>query len=354
MKSLIKIVLWIILVVFLAIIGFFLFITLSDFKPPAVVDLMESKVPGTGEPLDEDTLVINTWNIGYAGLGAEMDFFYDGGKGVRPSRELVDTYLKGIIEALKSNPADFWLLQEVDVRSKRSYKTDEKEAIKRVFPGHHAVFAYNYKVPFVPVPIYEPMGKVNAGMMTLSVKSPIEAARYAYPLIASWPDRLFLLDRCFILTRYPIAGSPVQLVLLNTHNSAYVYDSVLRRKELEIIKAKMIEEYAAGNFVIAGGDWNANPPGFSPAGIFSGHRFEAAAVKMDPDLLPAGWTWVYDANAPTNRNNDAPYQKGVNGTTCLDYFVVSPNLEILDIRTIDLEFRSSDHNPVSVKVRLKK
>ncbi len=189
--------------------------------------------------------------------------------------------------------------------------------------------------------------------VALSDKQPVEATRYAYPLIASWPQRLFLLDRCFILTRYGLSFSSGDLVIMNTHNSAYVYDSALRARELEIIKSEMLNQYAAGHYVIAGGDWNANPPGFEPSGTFNGHRFEASRVHMDPNLLPDGWTWAYDPNAPTNRNNDRAYQKGLNGTTCLDYFVVSPNVEIVDIRTIDLDFRDSDHNPVFLKVKLK-
>ena len=73
---------------------------------------------------------------------------------------------------------------------------------------------------------------------------------------------------------------------------------------------------------------------------------------MNPELLPSGWTWTYDPSAPTNRNNKKAFKKGDNGTTYLDYFVVSPNVEILDVETIDLEFAHSDHNPVRIQVEL--
>ena len=63
-------------------------------------------------------------------------------------------------------------------------------------------FAKNYDVSWVPVPISNPLGKVDAGMMTFAKYAPIEASRYAYPNIASWPDNLFLLDRGFILMRF--------------------------------------------------------------------------------------------------------------------------------------------------------
>jgi len=94
--------------------------------------------------------------------------------------------------------------------------------------------------------------------MTFSDFLPTEAIRYAYPLIADWPDKLFLLDRCFLLNRYPLEKGN-ELVIINTHNSAYVYDSILRIEELQILKKIMLDEFGKGNYVIAGGDWNQKP-----------------------------------------------------------------------------------------------
>jgi endonuclease/exonuclease/phosphatase family metal-dependent hydrolase len=196
------------------------------------------------------------------------------------------------------------------------------------------------------------MGSVLGGLMIFSSFPPSEAARYAYPLIADWPDKLFLLDRCFLLNRYPLQSGK-ELVVINTHNSAYVYDSALRVHELQILKKVMSAEYDKGNFVIAGGDWNQNPPGYQPGGNYSGHQFFKSEVQMNPDFMPEGWNWAYDNNAPTNRQNYQAYVKGENGTTCLDYYVTSPNVEILETRVIDLNFENSDHNPVFLKIRLK-
>lgn len=39
-------------------------------------------------------------NIGYAGLGDNMDFFYDGGRRVRDSRERTARNLKEIVETI--------------------------------------------------------------------------------------------------------------------------------------------------------------------------------------------------------------------------------------------------------------
>lgn len=62
-----------------------------------------------------DTLTILSWNIGYAGLGDNMDFFYDGGRRVRDSRERTARNLKEIVETISRVNPDLALLQEVDL-----------------------------------------------------------------------------------------------------------------------------------------------------------------------------------------------------------------------------------------------
>ena len=345
-------ILWIIVTFLVLLIGFVVYISLVDFKPDEIIVLKTAEGAKEVVPVHQDTIKLISWNIGYAGLGAEMDFFYDGGKKVRPSKELGRKYLDGIKSFISQHHPDFWLFQEVDIKSKRSHGMNELAEIKELVPTYDASFTLNYKVPFVPVPVYEPMGKVKGGMMTMSKFEATEVIRYAYPLIASWPNRLFLLDRCFILTRVPLSSGK-DLVVMNTHNSAYVYDSVLRDKELQIIKHKMLEEFEKGNYVVAGGDWNANPPNYKPIKDYNGHLFVVSEVHMNPDLLPDGWQWAFDGSAPSNRQNNKAFVKGENGTTSLDYFIVSPNVEVIHAKTIDLNFEYSDHNPVAVKIRLK-
>lgn len=353
MKKLLKSVLWIIILIVLIFAGFLLYITIVDYTPNQTESLTDANNAQNILPLQLDTLNLLSWNIGYAGLGAEMDFFYDNGKKVRPTKEMGRKYLDGIKQFIQNTDSiDFWLFQEVDYEARRSHYHDEIREITDLKPDSYSVFAKNYDVPFVPVPLYEPLGFVKGGMLSFSEFPFVEATRYAYPLIASWPNKLFLLDRCFILLRFPLTSGQ-DLVILNTHNSAYVYDSALRIKELNIIKEKMLEEYEKGNYVIAGGDWNANPPNFIPSNNFNDHRFFPSEVVMNEDIFPENWTWAYDASAPTNRQNYKSFVKGENGTTILDYFIVSPNVELLQATSIDLEFENSDHNPVFIKVALK-
>lgn len=341
-----------VLFLILAFIGFVTYITITDYRPDDLEELEISGPEGDVYVLQQDTFSLITWNIGYAGLGAEMDFFYEDGKQVRPTKKMSRKYLNNIKSFIgEQDSVDFFLLQEIDVNARRSHHSNEVKEITELLENNHAVFAKNYHCQFIPIPLYEPMGYVKGGMLSFSQFPITQAQRYAYPLIADWPNKLFLLDRCFILTRFPLANGK-DLVILNTHNSYFVTNKALRDKELKILTDKMQLEYLKGNFVIAGGDWNANPPNIKPEGDFNGHVFFKSEVQMENNSIPKGWKWAYDLSAPTNRQNYKSFVKGENPTTIFDYFVLSPNIELLMSKNVDLNFQDSDHNPSYIKLRL--
>ncbi|MCE1200532.1 MAG: hypothetical protein LWX09_00335 [Bacteroidia bacterium] len=351
MKIMFSIIAGLILIPLLVFGLFLLYINLTDYQPEPVEELSTLYAPGNPS-LNTDDISLITWNIGYAGLDNTMDFFYDGGRRVRTTEEATRDNLGRIIEFIRNNLADFWLLQEVDFDARRTYRMDQPAVIAKALPDYHLTKAVNYKVPFVPVPLREPMGRVLAGQLSLSKTMPRLARRYAYPLIAGWPDRLFLLDRCFIETRYELDNG-AELVVLNTHNSAFVDNQLLMDKELEVIRNKMLREFELGNYVIAGGDWNMNPPAFRPDAGYGGHRFEAVPVSIPAELLPKGWQLVCDSSTPSNRFLDEVYLKGSTRATTIDFFVVSPNVSVKSVKAFDLGFGPSDHHPVRLEVALR-
>ena len=82
--------------------------------------------------VDPDTLSVDStydaliWNIGYAGLGDNMDFFYDEGEKVRDTKERTQQNLDSIGALIHQNSKrEFILLQEVDVDSKRTYHSNQ-------------------------------------------------------------------------------------------------------------------------------------------------------------------------------------------------------------------------------------
>jgi endonuclease/exonuclease/phosphatase family metal-dependent hydrolase len=325
------------------------FLTLTDYRPPP---LQELEIRGSNDTaLPGKELVFLTWNIGYAGLGKEMDFFYEGGTRVRPSRELFEKYLNGIRDFLASrDSAGFLFLPETDTWSKRTYYTDETEVLSRALPKYHPVFAKNYSCRFVPQPVAEPMGRVESGILVLSAAKPYAATRHGFSVNFPWPQSLFFLKRCFIELRYHLEGGK-DLVVVALHNSTFDKGGKLRKVELHELSAFMNREVSKGNYVIAGGDWNSNPIGFDKSSIVSGDLAKDIEPPIDPGLLP-GFRFVFDPTAPTNRDVNGPYVKGKTLTTIIDFFVVSPNVRVRSVRTISNGFEFSDHQPVEMKVTL--
>jgi endonuclease/exonuclease/phosphatase family metal-dependent hydrolase len=329
--------------------------TLADFKPPKKIPA-EKKGDARILGFDDSVFTIQSWNIGYFGLGKECDFFFDGGKMTRPSNE---QYLKYSGQALrfleKTDTADFYFFQEVDLYARRSYFDNQVEKLQGIFNGMESLFALNYVVPFVPVPVKNPMGKVNSGILNFSSFKTSENTRYAFPTSYSWPVRLFQLDRCFMVNRVPLPDGK-ELILINTHNEAFD-DGSQRKKQLAVLKDMMMAEYSRGNYVITGGDWNQNPVGFSDLAIGRFSNLDVQRViepEIEADFLPKEWQWVFDPEYPTNRDVDAPYERGKTKTTIIDFFVVSPNVEVLEIKTYDLGFEWCDHQPVVMKFRLQR
>lgn len=348
MKKLLKILMYIVLIVILGFAGLILTAVFTDYKPEAT-----TLVANDGNaPKLTDTLefTIVDWNIGYCGLDKSMDFFYDGGEQVRPPESNVHANLAGVVNFLKSQDSiDFYLLQEVDQKSKRSYRIDEYDSIQSQFADYHAYFGKNYDVFFVPTPPTHPYGKVVSGLMSMSRFEPLEVVRHSFPGNYGFPKGLFMLDRCFLVKRFSLENGK-EFVLINTHNSAYD-DGTLRKGQMNYLKSFLMDEYNKGNYIVVGGDWNQSPPGLDKN--IEGYMFDNEDFsQINPDYLPSEWKWIFSNKLPTNRRVATPYIAGTTPTTIIDFFLISPNVENIYIENIDLGFEFSDHQPVKAKFKL--
>jgi len=330
--------------------------TMADFKPePKEKADMHGNSPNIQKT--DSVFTILSWNIGYFGLGKECDFFYDGGRMTRPSKTDYLNFSGNVLKYLDlTEKSDFYFFQEVDIKSRRSYYDNQIAALRGVFPGLESISAINYQVRFVPVPLRNPLGKVKSGLVNFSSFHTIENTRYAFPGGYKWPVRLFMLDRCFLLSRLALPDRK-ELVLINTHNEAFD-DGSQRNQQMAVLKELMLEEYAKGNYVITGGDWNLNPPGYKITGELPGTfstRDHARLIEpqIEDDFFPDGWQWVFDPEIPTNRDVDQIYQRGKTPTTIIDFFVISPNISVGKVKTEDLGFEWCDHQPVRMEFKLK-
>ena len=327
-----------------------LYAQFTDYKPKAEeqAEVLQAKEP---LPLiDKDTLVFYNWNIGYAGLGKESDFFYDGGNMVRSTKALTDKNFDGILSTINSwkHDADFIEIQEIDRDSRRSYHRDQLKEVFDLLGNYSAAFGKNYDVKYVPIPFTNPMGKVLGGIATLyKYKAAETPIKYAFPSNFSWPKGLFFLDRCFVKHHFNLKNGK-QLIVINTHNSAYD-GGQLKKQEMKYFKKYIVEEYAKGNYVIVGGDWNQIPPGYTPLEANSDYE----EMPVPADFADKDWTFAFDKNTPTNRKVDKPYEAGKTYTTVIDFFFLSPNVELVKVEGMPNGFEYSDHQPVKMICRLK-
>lgn len=344
-KKILKGAIYVIILLWVLFFGIIIYGAITDYKPDEKMIVEENSSPGS---LNDSLFSVITWNIGYCGMDDGMDFFYDGGTRVRTSRENFEENFSAVKEFLRQNDTiDFLLLQEVDRKSKRSYRTDQYEAIKEHLGPGSGQFAANYDVFFVPVPPSSPMGKVYSGIVTMGRNEPLNSVRYSFPGKYGFPKQLFMLDRCFLVNRYPLSNGK-ELIIINTHNEAFDPGHI-RRTQMEYLKSFLLDEYSRGNYIIAGGDWNQSPPDFNPSYPDEVNTYQ---MMLESDYLPEGWEWAYDNSAPSNRTVVAPYNPAVTATTVIDFFLLSPNIKSISVKCIDLDFRNSDHNPVILEAKL--
>lgn len=333
MKKALKLLLIAILIPLVWVGGNLIYGTLTDFKPPKEEAL---KIEAVNAQRPDSIIQIFNWNIGYCGLGEESDFFYDGGSTVRMDQSTVQKNLNGVMNTLKYyDEADIFLLQEVDTLSKRSWELNEYKDIGQILPEHNMSFALNYDVNFIPIPLTNPMGKVMGGLASYNRFTVTSAERHQFPSSYAWPNSIYFLDRCFMVQRMPY--NDVELVVINTHNSAYD-DGSLKAAEMGYLKDFLIEEEEKGNYIIVGGDWNQHAPG--------------EGDRQVPNNYIEGWNWVYDTSFPTNRNLEKAYVAGETKTQVIDFFLCSPNIEVESVNVINLDFKFSDHQPVILTAKL--
>jgi endonuclease/exonuclease/phosphatase family metal-dependent hydrolase len=336
---------------------------LNDWQPgpePVALALDQNASP---EMLKDSVFTLVSWNVGYGGLGAESDFFYDdsgiwysGSSMIRSPKNLVEKNLNGVLSFLAQNKdsVDFFLLQEADIVSDRGQNTRQYKAYQKSLPGFAADFAVNYQCDRVPIPLLEPWntyGAVLSGLATFSRYQPTEATRHQLPGHYPMPDRMFQLDRCAALHRYPTPGGK-ELIVINLHNSAYDPGDKIKAIQLPYLRDLALAEFAKGNYVVLGGDWNQCPPHFRFDTFMPGNTQGYLQGNLPVDFFPDDWTFAYDPTVPTNRKARDPYSKGKTFETLIDFFLVSPNVHLHVVHGIDQAFQYSDHQPVMITITL--
>ena len=140
-----------------------------------------------------------------------------------------------------------------------------------------------------------------------------------------------------------------QWVIINIHLSTFdTPEDDVRRQQVIALLDFARNEYARGNYVVIGGDWNLRLVENSFPNTTE-ERFKFWIRDFPQDLVPDGWRWAIDPAIPTVRTAYQPYVEGENFVLNIDGFLVSPNVGIQAVRGMDLEFMYSDHQPVTAE-----
>ena len=306
----------------------------------------------TAEPGTEIRMM--TWNMGYGALDERQDCYFDGGKGVDgESAEAVQTNLAAIRSRIRELSPDVFCVQEADRDSKRSYHIDELAYLEEVFgeAGYQDSFAYNFKAGCVPVPLYNPTGRVEAGIATFSRFGMSDATRVQLPIPFKWPVSLVNLKRCLLITRTPAGSGGKEFVIVNLHLEAYD-DGEGRARQLRQLMDVLSEEYAKGNYVVACGDFNQT---FSNTDL---SRYPQNDGWICPVIDVGGYpdfSFHMDDRVPTCRSLATAYDtsdKATHTYYMLDGFIISRNITVHSVETLDDGFKHTDHNPVMLTLTL--
>lgn len=320
------------LVYLLALTGFILLTACTIFPNPSV-----NKITATNR-VDDNFIVpmsITIWNLGYGGLGKEQNFIADGGKSWRVSeKQFAEKYVENISSDLMEISSDIFLLQEMAKPSFVNRQTSLMNAVLDELSEYSGLYSPQYLVNL-------PFGfGVNTGTMTLSRDLEPRITAIKLPNGRSTIN----LGRHFYAHLYQLDIQGRTLSIFNVHLSAFDKNGHTRALQLKTLFDHAKIEREAGREVIIGGDFNMNF--IAPVPDYKTAKKDIEwLVDFDEALLPKGYKVVIDNAEPSFRTLEKPYVIGENLTGFVDGFIVSAGINICSVKTKNLQYENSDHNP---------
>lgn len=324
---------------------------------------------------------VATYNIGFGAYSQDFTFFLDTGYDVdgnetcgyhstARSEEEVLFNINGSISTLKNLDLDFILLQEVDIDSTRAHHVDQNAMFEKEFSDYDNSFAINFDSEFLPYPLYDMHGKSLSGLSTFSNIQIQESHRKEYT-IKDDISKFFDLDRCFSVSRLAV-NNEKSLYFINSHMSAYDEGGIMKKEQVKELNAVLKTLKDNGDYVIVGGDFNHDLITNNPDFNYSSENKPFNNVLKDPDWVTNyfdeegnspvvdGYKVVVADNVPTCRNNDVAWGSEYIYTVVVDGFIVSSNIEVLDICNVETKqgnlkvdgFAFSDHQPSVLEFKL--
>lgn len=344
-------ILYIILSIILIFGGFSVFLIMTGFNPD---DLISLNINNNQVNLLEKGQMITllTYNIGYGGLDSQWDSYHAGGSNTRAkSKNQVEENLEEIVKKIDDINPDIFLLQEIDTDSKRSYSIDQVAFFSDKYPNYSYIYAKDKDIRWLPFPILRPVGKLQTGLATFSKYNTLESYRYSLPSNGNVLSNIYESKWAITKTIYETDLSG-DLVVINVKLSPYNEGDFIREEQLQFLKLQLEEEYSSGNYVVVGGDYSHNMPGADTHSFKYTEEWPTWLKNIPDDYEIDNYYWHIDENTPSFRSLAGPYHRGKTFLAVTDGFLVSDNVEVEDVETLDDNFQNSNHNPVSIKLKL--
>jgi len=209
--------------------------------------------------------------------------------------------------------------------------------IRSALGDYSSWFTYDFRTQLIPT-----RWAFKHGLATFTPFSPDNISTIRLP---NEPDRLGnIIQRQYHiqLTEFSAAGN--DWALMNIHLSAFDEGGNIRVQQFEKLLEIAQAYYADGKYVIIGGDWNMQlTPTDFPHTTLEKHLLWLKTLPANS--IKPGWQLVIDEKVATVRTNERPYQRGQNYTTIIDGFLVSPNVDVRSVQTLDTNFEFTDHQP---------
>lgn len=301
-----------------------------------------------------DTLTLISWNVMQAAAGSTASGASEQGMPGRPAKADYQLWWEGISKFVDSAYHDhaILMLQNVSAGSSISHSENQMDAIARMADNEdHWNSTVMHENRWCPLPLFTQGKHIATGMGALMPGEVASGAEMGGGRRLQggpgWPWYLWRARPCY-QSLHLDRGFDLEYLnvdLLPENDSAAIMQMLAH---LQVIATR---EYEAGDHVILGGDWGMMPPFFRQEMFSMGGSAPEGIVQMPADWLSPDWTIAYDPMDPTTRSLNGPMNNHTPRTTT-DFFICSPNVRVVEVKTVDLGFRYSNHQPVQMKVIL--
>ena len=355
--------------------GFCLILFLSSCEPLATdFDATETAIyytAGSMTPVaDTFTAVrVMTWNIRF-GAGRILWFGDACGERVILTEEEIYGSLQAIADKINQVKPDILLLQEVDIKSKRSAYIDQVQWLLDHTYFNYAVCGSQWKAQFIPS---DGLGRMDEENVIFSRWKINDAQRIQLALRTD-QDKLtrYFYERCCMVTcRIGIPGLN-NFYAVNIHASATATLDI-KQQHIRQFKDELDRIAGEGGWFVAGGDLNTLPPGsdttdYCIQDMCSWESFHASGddplhkegSNYEPEkhfLDPLYAAYQCAVSEETYKNNQFRFfthttRPGHFWDRTLDYLFTNGEWVQNSVVTFQEATRESDHAPVSVLFRL--